>query len=1069
MIVSAQKLWDKWSPRNHDTVLVRNAADPAHFQLARASDVPVEIPRSSLVIGFFGLIDSWFDVELVKRAATERPQYHFVLIGAVYDKRAEELRVLPNVQFLGHLPYELLPAYLRRFAACVIPFKINAVTQATDPVKFYEYLAQGKPIVSTRLPELEPYREVAYLADGPADFVRLLDAAVNERDPELVERRMALARENSWAARCEVFDSAIKRAFDQQTRPRILFAYQALSLGGVEIALQSKVRELGRRGWSICLVFMEEIDGRILFEGSGIDVRICPGESELATVLASFKPDWIVSIDLPMMLPIAHSMAPEAGLVYEVHSSYPHMLAPLTDRTLLTRVRGVIVPSESQRQLVRSLMDSDHAVAVIPNALSPEFFDPSETFDAPLRPIVLWVGRLDSLKGWRRFVEIASRLRDRTDSEFLMVSAGFSGNEGEELAGLIETSGLQSRVRRMQAVAHSRMPEIYRRAAQSGGCLVSTSSSESFGMAVLEAMACGCPVVVPDVAGLRDLVRSGETGRLYPAEELAAACEEVIETLSQSPQGRRIVTDKARKFARRFSPEPAADRFLAVLADWAKPNDAGAERQPDLAPVRLFLERILATMPEGTTVVIFPPSMPWTSAALSNTARQWARSLARIGCLVFYSDAAGENTFTEVENRIFAANAPLEVYAGIKSPIVVANSCNLDQLRHFRDPLVLYECSEDVGESESDRMDLCREWLARAAVVTVDSEQLFESIVHQRPDAVLMSESQRSQFDFASTILQRLKSTLTEENDPVRLRAMLAWRERQVHTLWRQIGQRDRPAVETLQGAVTELKRVLAERANGIAFLRTEVAARDKIIAERSRALEFLKTEVSQRDGAMAFLRNEIEARDEVSRERQKAIEFLQNEVAAQSASITYLREEEALRDRVISERDKAIEALQGQIAEQSKAIGFLTGEVAQREGLILEREDAIDGLRQQIAALRDEVSQRQAVISGQSNAIESLGEQITAQSASIAFLQDELAVRENLILDRETGIEFLRQEVAARDLAVEALREGIAFLRAEVAQREQIMAEHENQIAKLREKPAQDHSQILHEASSGS
>ena len=264
----------------------------------------------------------------------------------------------------------------------------------------------------------------------------------------------------------------------------------------------------------------------------------------------------------------------------------------------------------------------------------------------------------------------------------------------------------------------------------------------------------------------------------------------------------------------------------------------------------------------------------WVSAALSNTARRWAPSLARCGCLVFYSDsqrlAAGENTFTEVETRIFAANAPLEVYAGIKAPIVVATSSNLDQLRHFRDPLVLYECAEEVSENESDRMGSRAEWLARAAVVTVSSEKLYESIASQRPDAVLMPESQLSRDDRVPAILERLKSTLAEENDPAHLRAMLAWREQQVHTLWRQIREQNHPAVEILQDAVTELKRVLAERVDGIAFLRSEVAAREKIIDERGQAVEFLNTELAQREGATTFLRHEIESRDEMILERQK-------------------------------------------------------------------------------------------------------------------------------------------------------------------------------------------------------
>lgn len=1019
VVVTAQKLWDQWSPRNRNTVLVRNAVDPEHYQRRSAADLPVEMPSSGPVVGFFGAIDSWFDVELVIQAATARPQYFFALIGDVYDERAESLRHLPNVRLFGNRQYDILPAYLRRFDACIIPFKVNALTRSTDPVKFYEYIAQGKPVVSTRIPELEPYREIAYLAEGAEDFIRLLDVAVTERNPDLRERRKALAGENSWAARAELFDDAMERTFDAtRTGPRILFAYQTLGLGGVEIVLRSRVEELHHRGCSICLVFMEEIDGRSLFEGSGIDVRVCPQESDLAEVMAGFKPDWIVSIDTPVILAIAQRTTPEAALVYEVHSPYPHMLVPLADRSFLTGVRGVIVPSPSHRDRIRPLMALDKPIEIVSNALSPAFIHPDDRFEASPQPIVLWVGRLDSLKGWRRFIEIANQLRSRTDAEFWLISGGPSGEGGVELPGLIESLGLSGRLRWIPSVEHSHMPGVYRASAQSGGCLVSTSSNESFGMAVLEAMACGCPVVVPDVVGLRDLVRHTENGRVYPAGELEAACGEIIETLNQPPELRRIVIERAAEFALSFSLERTADRFLAVLTDWSTPRASQAETQSTPVPNREFLSGIIETAPEETRIVIFPPSLPWTAATLSSRAQRWARAFARCGCLVFYSDPQrvgdGGAEFTEVESRIFTANVPLDVYRCVKSPIVVADSSNVDQLCHFCDPLVLYECREGASENESSLADLRAEWLARANVVTLTSDKFRDSIARRRPDAILASDEQLLRDDFVLTILSRLQSGSPGEDDLYRLRALLDWRERQVSALKREIQDRDRPAVEILRDAIAEQKQVLADRDRGIAFLRKEVAARDKIVAERNQAVEFLENATIHRDAVLAFLRNEIESRDQIILERQNAIEFLQREVAAQRESLTFLRDEVAQRESVISERQNEIAFRQDELAAQSKSTAFF----------------------------RDEVKQRDSVISERQNTIESLQQDVAAQQKGLTFLREEIAQRDSVILERQNAIEFLQQDLAARDIAAAAQLEGIAFLRGELAQREVVIAE---------------------------
>ncbi len=993
VVVTAQKLWDKWAPLSHNTLLVPNAADFTHFQQGTTGEIPAGLPSSMPVAGFFGVVDSWFDVELVRRAAGERPQYFFALVGAVYDAPVDRLEGLANVRLFGHQSYDLLPSYLRRFDVCMIPFKVNSVTLSTDPVKFYEYLSQGKPIVSTRLPQLEPYGDVTYLANDFADFVRLLDQAIAENDPDLVERRRKLARGNSWAARYDLVSPAIQQTFAvDRARPNILFVYQFLGLGGVEVVLQARAAELSRRGYSIRIVFLEEADGRALFERSGIDFRICGTETELADQLSGFRPDWIISIDTPAILPLARRTCPEAGLVYEVHSSNSQMLAPLTGPDFFTGIRGILVPSASQGQRIQPLMAADVRIEVIPNALSPAFFETGDDVKAASHPIVLWVGRLDAVKNWRGFLGIARRLRDRTNAQFHLISGRLSAEAAATLSATIGALGLEARVRSTQTIPNSRMPEIYRASARSGGCLVSTSATESFGMVALEAMACGCPVVAPDIVGLRDLVRHSETGRLYPAGDLATACEQIVDLFNETPERRRMVTDHARELAIGFSPERAADRFLAVLEDWSAPREP--KPQPALASTREFA-RILADTGEGARVVIFPPFLPWRAELDMGRTQRWAKLFARVGCLVFYCDPqrhiAGEDGFVEVENRLFLANTPMNVYEGIEAPAVIACGSNLDQLCHFRNPLVVYECLDALRDNGSALSDLEAEWLARAAVVTVSSEDRRSSVARLRPDVMVVSDSQLLRDDEGAKILSALESARTPNHDPIRLQTLLAWREREVNALRKQIQARDRPAVEILQGAIEEQKRILLERDTGVAFLRNEVAARNEIIAERNRAVEFLKNEVGHRETELARLRSDIESRGEIIRERQDAIQFLQKEIATQKEGITFLR-----------------------------------GEISRSEAVISERQRAIEFLQQEVAA-RDAAA--------------------AAQLEGIAFLRGEVAQLEAVISERQRAIEFLQQEVAARDAVAAAQLDGIAFLRGEVAQREAMIAERERQL----------------------
>ena len=105
------------------------------------------------------------------------------------------------MEFTGELPYEQLPHELAGFEAAMIPFRVSDLTRATNPLKLYEYFAQGKPVVSTGLPEVERYGDLVYIARDVSDFARQIGYATAENDPDLRARRLRVAREETWEAR----------------------------------------------------------------------------------------------------------------------------------------------------------------------------------------------------------------------------------------------------------------------------------------------------------------------------------------------------------------------------------------------------------------------------------------------------------------------------------------------------------------------------------------------------------------------------------------------------------------------------------------------------------------------------------------------------------------------------------------------------------------------------------------------------------------------------------------------------------------------------------------------------
>lgn len=190
---------------------VPNAGDFAHFSSLPENDLLAGLPRP--IIGYYGAIAEWFDADLVRYLAERRPQWSFVLIGHTFGADLGRLRKLGNVHFPGEKPYLELPAYLRWFDVCTIPFKLTPLIQATHPVKFFEYLSSGKKVVAVDMPELRPHADLCYLARDPADFLAKVEAARAEDDPDLTARRIAFARENTWEHRNRALQDAVRGIF----------------------------------------------------------------------------------------------------------------------------------------------------------------------------------------------------------------------------------------------------------------------------------------------------------------------------------------------------------------------------------------------------------------------------------------------------------------------------------------------------------------------------------------------------------------------------------------------------------------------------------------------------------------------------------------------------------------------------------------------------------------------------------------------------------------------------------------------------------------------------------------
>lgn len=211
-------LADVRSSRSQNFGLVTNGVDLSHFTVDRdrgglRADFATILDRGRPLAGYFGALASWFDYDLVLALAAAAPDIEVVLIGPDYDGSLTALDGRPpNLTVLDPVAYGDLPRHAVWFDAAMIPFKINEITNATSPLKLFEYMALGRSIVSTAIPEARKYRSVA-VAETHAAFI---DRVINvcREGPSAEERRLlaAEAAENDWLAKAREIDMLIAAA-----------------------------------------------------------------------------------------------------------------------------------------------------------------------------------------------------------------------------------------------------------------------------------------------------------------------------------------------------------------------------------------------------------------------------------------------------------------------------------------------------------------------------------------------------------------------------------------------------------------------------------------------------------------------------------------------------------------------------------------------------------------------------------------------------------------------------------------------------------------------------------------
>lgn len=204
VFAGGRKMWLSKSKHNDNAHFYGCGVDVAHFAKARANETEVPADAAKLkrpILGYFGVVDERLDYDLIARLADADPKWNIVMIGPTAKVDPATLPKRANLHWLGRREYAELPNYTKAFDVCLMPFALNEATEYINPTKALEYMATGRPIVSTAVPDVvSNFSEVVNIAISQECFVEMCVRALANPDEDAIQRGINMANNNQWDA-----------------------------------------------------------------------------------------------------------------------------------------------------------------------------------------------------------------------------------------------------------------------------------------------------------------------------------------------------------------------------------------------------------------------------------------------------------------------------------------------------------------------------------------------------------------------------------------------------------------------------------------------------------------------------------------------------------------------------------------------------------------------------------------------------------------------------------------------------------------------------------------------------
>lgn len=226
VFATSKCLYNLRKMQNTNTYYLPSAIDLKIFRKALSDDLKIASELEAMpkpIIGFVGGMNNWkMNWQWIREAAISHPSWNFVFVGPCMEPPPSYISEQKNIIFLGAKPYEALPAYIKGFDVCLIPYHGEEFLKACQPTKAFEYLAAGKPVVASWIPELEDYQKIIRLSRNTEEFIKNIEAALADgKNDKMVELYIQSSQGYTWDDRVEKASELIIETLDSHGRKRI--------------------------------------------------------------------------------------------------------------------------------------------------------------------------------------------------------------------------------------------------------------------------------------------------------------------------------------------------------------------------------------------------------------------------------------------------------------------------------------------------------------------------------------------------------------------------------------------------------------------------------------------------------------------------------------------------------------------------------------------------------------------------------------------------------------------------------------------------------------------------------